>query len=158
MSGSYAERFQEYFSRDVAEKAARSLSNGAEMEFRIESLSAAPEVFTFRRVSGRNSVVSGAASDPQVAFELTPGAAETILSSPADSDIGAIGVGIARLILSKDPGQKVRFRLNGGLLSLLTKGYFGVVASGGSGFASFLASKGLGGIGAIKNAVKKLRT
>ena len=99
----------------------------------------------------------GPAATPQVTFEFAPGAAESILAAPADSDIGAIGVGIARLILSKDPGQKVRFRLNAGILSLLTKGYFGVVASGGSAFASFLASKGLGGIGAIKNAVKKLK-
>ena len=51
MSGSYADRFQEYFARDVAENAAKSLSNGAEMEFRIESTSAAAEVFAFRRVS-----------------------------------------------------------------------------------------------------------
>lgn len=158
MSGSYAERFQEYFSRDVAMKAAGSLSDGAEMEFRIESTSASPEVFTFRRDSGKNAIEPGPAKSAQVVFELTPGAADSILGTPSTSDIGAIGVGIARLILSQDPSQKVRFRLNAGILSLLTKGYFGVVAAGGSGFASFLASKGLGGIGALKNAVKKFKT
>jgi hypothetical protein len=152
---SYTDRFSQYFSRDVAERAARSIANGAEMLFEIaDSSGAIIESFTFTRSSRHNQVIAGPAQDPQISFRLTPAAAEEILSNASD-DIGEIGIQIAKLAISSDANRRVSVRFRAGFLSLFGKGYFGVLAAGGSAFASFLASRGLGGMGAIKAALKK---
>ncbi|HUP56653.1 MAG TPA: hypothetical protein VM598_04315 [Bdellovibrionota bacterium] len=148
---SYRERFSTYFAREVAERAARPLSDGVEIELKIGD-----ERLTFTRNGGRNEVRDGAARDPQVVFSLTPKAADAILDDPA-AEIGTIGVNIGKLIVSSDPGIKVGLQLKAGLMSLWNKGYFGVIGAGGAQFAGFLASKGLNGIGAIKEAVKKMK-
>ena len=147
------ERFGDYFARPVAENAAKSLGNGAEIEFRI----GAAEIFTFTRQAGRNAVRAGAAGDPQVVFALSATAAEEILADSSE-DIGQIGVQIAKLIVSPDANRRVSVKLKTGFLTLWNKGYFGVIAAGGGPFAAFLASKGLNGLGAIKDTLKNLRS
>jgi len=149
----FTNRFSAYFGRDIAERAASSLRDSAEIELRITG--ATPETFTFKRNAGKNLVVAGTARDPQMTFTLTADAAEVVLSD-VSTDIGSLGVGILKLVASSDPTKKVELRVHAGVLSLLGKGYFGVLATGGSGVASFMASRGLGGLGAIKNALKKL--
>lgn len=147
----YAERFSQYFDREVAQKAAKSLSDGAEMEFQVGS-----EVFTFTKEGGKNAVKASKAGDPQLIFTMTPGAADAILADTSD-DIGAIGVHIARMIVAQDADKKVTVKFKAGFLSLFSKGYLGVLTAGGGQFASFLASKGLNGMGAIKDALKKMK-
>ena len=67
-----------------------------------------------------------------------------------------IGIGILKLIVSRGcHREKSAFKLKAGFLTLWNKGYFGVITAGGAPFASFLASKGLNGIGAIKDALKR---
>lgn len=146
----YAERFSQYFDREVAQKAAKSISNGAEMEFQVAS-----ESFTFTKEGGKNVIKASPARDPQLVFTLTPGAADAILADTSE-DIGAIGVLIAKMIVAQDANKKVTVKFKTGFLSLFSKGYFGVLTAGGGQFASFLASKGLNGMGAIKDALKKM--
>ena len=145
---SLTERFGLFFDREVAQKAAHSVSNGAEIEFR-----AGDETFTFTKVGGKNTVVPGSAKSPQLIFTLSPKAAEGILEYPSD-DIGEIGVHIAKMVVSKDPETRVSVQFKSGFLGLFTKGYFGVLTTGGAGFASFLASHGLNGISGIKRLLK----
>ena len=84
MSASYTEKFSSYFDREVAKKAAKSLGDGAEVEFQVET-----ETFTFTKQSGNNAVKAGAARDPQLLFTLSSGAADAILADTSD-DVGAI--------------------------------------------------------------------
>lgn len=149
------QRFGAYFDREVARNAAASLSNGVEMELQVlDEAGKAASVVTFTKVAGKNQVREGKASDPQIVFTMTPAAAEAILGDTSE-DIGAIGVNIAKLILSPDANRRVGIQMKAGFLSLFSKGYFGVVTAGGGAFASFLASKGLNGMGAIKAALGK---
>jgi hypothetical protein len=149
---SFRERFSAYFERDVAQKAAKPLANGVEIQLEVSD-----EIFTFTKDGGKNLVRPGAAGEPQVVFTLTPQAAQEILDDPSD-EIGHVGVHILKLIVSTDANKRVSFKLRTGFLGLFSKGYFGVVTAGGAQFAAFLASKGLNGIGAIKDALKKMRT
>lgn len=148
---SFTERFTSYFNRDVAKLAAKSIGNDAEIEIRVGD-----EALTFTKKSGENTVLPGPARDPQLVFTLAPRAAEAILSHPSD-DIADIGVQIAKLVISKDPEQRVSVQFKAGFLTLFTKGYFGVLTVGGARFASFLASQGLSGITAIKAFLAKSR-
>jgi hypothetical protein len=147
----YADRFSQYFDREVAQKAAKSLTDGAEMQFQVGS-----EVFTFTKVSGKNAIKPEAARDPQLIFTLTPGAADAILADPAE-EIGQIGVNIAKMIAHHDADKKVSVKFKAGFLTLFAKGYLGIVTAGGSQLASFMASKGLNGISGIKDALKKMK-
>ncbi|MCM2279330.1 MAG: hypothetical protein NDJ89_14740 [Oligoflexia bacterium] len=151
----FAQRFQAYFAKEVAEKAASSLANGAEMGFQILGPEGTElECFCFRRQAGRNQVTEGASANPQLLFKMTEAAAEAILADPAD-EIGQIGVNIAKLILSPDATRRVSIHFKAGFFTLFTQGYLGVVTAGGGHFATYLASKGLSGMGAIKAALKK---
>lgn len=152
MTGPWLERFEEYFRRPVAEKAAGSLANGVLIGFTIPGETA----FTFTRIDGKNSVKAGDSGQVEVRFILTPAAAESILSAPSEQ-IDEIGVGILKLIASSDRAMKVSVKVEAGFLTLFTKGYFGVIKTGGSVLASYLASKGLGGVGAIKAALQRIR-
>lgn len=147
---SMTERFSRYFDRGVAQKAARSLHDDVEIEFHV-----ANEVFTFIKVAGRNQIKPSAAKTPQLVFSLTPVAAEAILTDPSD-EIGTIGLNILKLIVSQDEVRKVNVRFTAGFLTLFYKGYLGVLATGGGQVASFLTSKGLNGLSAVKAFIKKM--
>ena len=71
--------------------------------------------------------------------------------------LASIGVHIAQMIVQPKDGAKIDVQLKAGFLSLFSNGYLGVVTSGGLDFANFLASKGLSGMGAIKDVIKKLK-
>jgi hypothetical protein len=155
--GSLTQRFQSYFSREVAEKAARTIADGSEIEFRVAEPGAETlETFTFTRIDGKNAIRPSTAEDAQLVFTMTPQAAEAILADPSE-DIGHIGVGILKLIISQDPARKVQIKVRVGFLALFAKGYLGVVTAGGGAFAAFLASRGFDGINGIKAAFRKLR-
>ena len=147
----YFERFQAYFEKSVAQDAAQSLSNNIEIEIQVDQFFG-----TLTRQSGKNAFLNRAAQDPHLTFILTPKAADAILSYESD-EIAEIGEHIAQLILNNDPESKIRVKVHTGILTLLSKGYFGVIAKGGGAFASYLASKGFKNIGAIKDAISKLR-
>ncbi len=148
---SFRERFSTYFDREVAQKAAKSLHDGAEI-----GLTVGNEAFTFTREGGKNRVKDGAPHDPQLVFTMTPAAAESVLSHTSE-DIGSIGIHIAKMVAVPEADKKITIQFKTGFLTLFGKGYFGVLASGGSQFASYLASKGLNGMGAFKDMLKKMR-
>ena len=160
-----SQQFQEYLTQPIAEQAAKSLADGVQIEFCImtpknPSLLNEPEqiveVFTFTKKGRKNQILFQAAEHPELVFTLTPNAATEILKNPS-KDIGEIGVSIAKLIISKDENTKISIKLRSGMLGLFTKGYLGVITSGGVSFASFLATRGLSGMSAIKDAIGRMK-
>ncbi len=148
-SNAWSERFQTYFSQEVAQKAAHSLSDGAEIELHVDT-----EVFTFTKVDGKNQVIKTPSKDAQIVFIIPPAAAVEILSHSSDK-IAEIGIGISKLIVSQDPTKRIQVRFRSGFFTLFSMGYLGVLKTGGSEMATFLASKGLSGVDAIKAILKK---
>src|SRR4051812_2497466 len=142
-SSDYLLKFTAYFDRAASKAAAKSLANGAEIEFRVaaDHDSAPTDTFTFTKIDGQNRVVAGAARNCQLIFTLTPEAADKILGDTSE-DVGEIGVHIMKLIVSTDPKCRVWLKIDAGFFALFTKGYFGVMTAGGGAFASFLASRG----------------
>ena len=162
-SGPYTEKFSAYFDREVSRKAAHSLNDGAEMEFHVvdfdeqgNPLPKPIEVFTFTKQNKHNKVLFGPAASPQLKFQITPRAAEVILADTSE-EVGQIGVNILKLVVSPLKEQRVKVEFKAGFLTLFTKGYLGIVTAGGSSFSTFLASRGLNGMGAIKAALKKMK-
>jgi hypothetical protein len=151
-------RFDQYFQKPVAIKAAHPLKNGARMGFLIRSspTEATPLCFTFLHEDGKNLVLKELHPDTDVNFFLTHKAAETILNQPS-GEISEIGIQILKLIFSDKPDHRIGVRLNSGMLTLIRKGYFGVLTAGGAAFSGYLASKGFSGLGSIKTAINKLR-
>jgi hypothetical protein len=152
MPDTISQRLSAYFSRDVAEKGAKSLSAKAEIEIRVTG--AEPATVTLRRADKRNAVTDGAARDPDLIFTLTERALAQVLSDPTE-DLGELGVNLLKLVVSSDPELKMSMQIKTGFMGLFTKGYLGVLAAGGAPLAGYLASKGLGGIDAIKAVLKK---
>lgn len=153
----FTDRFTTYFARQVAQSAAKTIADGAQIEFRVQTSDGnVQETFTFTRSGGSNQILAGSAKSAEIIFIMTPQAAEEILAETSD-EIGVIGVNIVKLMVSPDANRKVAFQLKAGFLSLFAKGYFGVLTAGGSAFGGFLASRGLNGLNAIKSALKKMK-
>jgi len=153
-SANLLQRFTEYFTRDIAEQAAKTIADGAEVQLNVQTSGAELlEEFYFTRVAGKNEIRTGSAPSPQLIFLLTPKAAEQVLNDPAQ-DVGTIGINLLKLIASPDANLRISFKIKTGFFDLFNKGYFGVLATGGHQFAGYLASIGLSGIGTIKNVLK----
>jgi hypothetical protein len=148
-SSRWSERFETYFSQEVAQRAAESLSNGIEIQLEVDG-----EFLTFTKADGKNQIIEGKSKSPQLEFIIPRMAAETILNSPAQK-VGEIGVEICKLIVSQDPTQRIQVKFKCGFFTLFSMGYLGVLKTGGAELATFLASKGLGGIDAIKKVLNK---
>jgi hypothetical protein len=58
---------------------------------------------------------------------------------------------------SAEESDKVKVKLNTGFLSLMTGGYLGVLTAGGAEVTKYLASRGLGNIGKIKETIARMR-
>ncbi len=152
----FASRFSAYFQTDVAKAAAAPLSNGVEIELRVQAPenSGPLEVFVFTRKLGQNTIEIRAASKPQIAFTLSPASAEKILDHHSD-DIAEMGIFLLHLLTASDANERISFKMKAGFFTLFGLGYFGVIKLGGASFASVLASKGISGIHAIKALLKK---
>lgn len=152
----YTEKFSGYFSEPQSIQASKPLKDGSEMEFQVLLVSGETETFTFRKDKGCNHVFPDSAVAPQIIFKLTERAANQILERKT-TDIGQIGINIAKLIITTNKDEKISIQLKAGFLELFNKGYFGVIKTGGSAFTTFMASRGLKGMNAIKTVLKKLR-
>ena len=98
----------------------------------------------------------GEPKSPDVVFIMPVAAARDLTSKKFDT-VGQVGLHIFEKILSNDPTQRIQIRLKSGVLSLVTGGYFGVLTAGGAEVAKFLATKGFGSMGKLKDAISKLK-
>lgn len=161
-TATYCPKFREFLSQEIALKAAKPLSEGVEIGFIVQEAGNLGqsgneiEQFFFKKTRKEPAVSEGPAPSPELCFYLTPMAAQEILDNPS-TDIGEMGVRIAKLIVSSDPNLKIKIKLKTSVFGLFAKGFFGVIATGGSSFAAFLASRGLNGLDGIKSAIKGLR-
>lgn len=139
----------------LAIEAAKSISNGREIAI-ILSEGEKQTACIFGKQSGKNTFNEGTAKSPDVTFIIPVGAAEDIVTTQFDS-VGQVGLRIFEKILSHDPNQKIHIKLHSGILSLVTGGYLGVLTAGGAEVTKFLATKGLGSMGKIKDAIGRMR-
>ena len=63
-----------------------------------------------------------------------------MLANPS-GEIAEIGVLIMKLIVAGDDQNRIRMTVRAGFLNMMTKGYFGVLTTGGAGVATYLASR-----------------
>ncbi|MDZ4661195.1 MAG: hypothetical protein SGJ18_06195 [Pseudomonadota bacterium] len=104
--------------------------------------------------SGRVTLESRPANNPDVVFTLTSGAVQNICQSPAE-DVGDFSV----LVLKQIKDGQVSLKITGGFFSIATNGYLSIIKLGGKKMWDFLASYGLSNIfkvtGLIKDLLKK---
>jgi len=152
MDSEFETKLKTYFEEmPAAVDAATPLKDGVEIELVIEGHS-----FTFKKESKKNRFMPGAPETPDVVFTLTKIAAEKIITSNA-ATVGEIGIDILKLIVSKDPSEKVRVASRVGPLTLIRNGYLNVIGKGGGTVAKFLAQHGLGSLGKIKNFISSIK-
>lgn len=97
---------------------------------------------------------------PPYSADLTfwvPGQALESLSEESSEDVGEVGVALLKLMAHPDPLCKIRAKVHVGFFEFLRGGYLGVLSLGGTTVMKYLASKGLDGIGKIREAISKLR-
>ena len=153
----FADRFKTYFTRTAPLQATSHLGEGAEVEFRVqETGDKAKEVFCLLKHNKVNEVRPGPGDAPHIVMTFTPQAAVEILANPSEN-VGEIGIQFASLIASQDPKRKISIQFKAGFLTLLSKGFIGVLSSGGKVFAHHLTTRGLSGMGALKTLISKFK-
>lgn len=138
MIGTSFDALKTFFeSAPAAKRAARPLSRGARVNLALDGGNA-----RFTMESGNPEVREGAAEDPDFTLTLPQGAVERI-TRLGDEDVGEIGIAFFRLVLERDPGLKVRVRLDAPTSRLLGHGYLGVLALGGLKVTWWLVKNGV---------------
>lgn len=137
-----------------AQRVGSTLKSGAEVAIRFVDQ---PGDWRMRvEESGKVSFEESAATDPD--FELyMPTAAVTAITSHTDADVGEIGVDFFEHILAKDPARQIGVKVHSGFVKLTRRGWFGVIALGGTKIVMWMAGKGLRGPGAIASALGRLK-
>ena len=147
---------QRFFeTNDLAKKAADSIKDGREIAVIITDTGTSFP-YTFSKSGGQNVFKETAASRPDVTFTI-PVASGREITETSFTSVGQVGLRIFEKIISPDPAQKIHVKIHTGFLSLLTGGYLGVLTSGGSEVAKFLASKGLGSMSKVKDTISKMQ-
>ena len=142
-------------SNPLSQKAADSIKDGREIAILVtDGENEFP--YTFAKESGKNAFRNSPAVRPDVTFRIPVASVREIVEAKFES-VGQVGLRIFEKIISSDPGQKIQVKLHTGFLSLLTGGYLGVLTSGGTDVAKFLASKGLGSMSKVKDTISKMQ-
>jgi hypothetical protein len=140
-------------SSKAARHAAGSLRKSAEVAVRFSDV---PGDFRFHVEAGKPELSPGAARDPDFELLMSPGAVRDLCGHES-ADVGDFGVLFFQHMLAHEPDKKIKVKLHSGLLKLTTRGYLGVLASGGPKVVLWLAQKGLKGPGAVASAIGRLR-
>lgn len=93
------------------------------------------------------------ARDPDVVFHIAPESVE-ILNSKTKDQIGDVGVGVLKEILS----GHIRVEVPGRLWNLMSRGYLDMIKKGGAPVTSLLARHGFSNVSKIFTTIKNLRS
>ncbi|MCO5143761.1 MAG: hypothetical protein M9962_11785 [Oligoflexia bacterium] len=145
---------EEFFSSKIAINAASGLSGRAIIEIHLDD-----QVVFFQKVAGKNQLHEKIRDTPDLVFWINKGAMQKILACAKKKDvsIAKMGICVFEQIFSRDESSKIYFRVDAGFLALWTKGYFSVLKLGGPEVAAYIAGKGFGSLGKIKDALKAMR-
>lgn len=145
------EKLQAFFERPIAQQGTAPLRNGTRIAIFLDG----EGPVTLTRVGYKALIKNEAPEKPDMTFWVPEKALEQLAAQQWNS-VGEVGIEIIKLIASPEPTQ-VKAKVHIGPFDLLRNGYLGVVTLGGPAFIQFLASKGLSGIGKIKDAVNQFR-
>jgi hypothetical protein len=154
-TGKKVKGVEEFFTSDLANRAASPLSQRARIALHSDS-----EHWLFRREKQGNVLEAcGEEVEADVHFWLPPSSLSHLLECGAakDATIGSMGMAVVQRMLTAEAGDRIRFRVESGFLGLWSKGYFSVLSSGGPELAKFLGAKGFRGLSAIKSALNSIR-
>ena len=144
------EKLKEFFeTRNACALAADPLRAGVEIGIVINNTLQC----SFFKENSKPRFEQRPAQKPDVVFYINPDAVESLVNNPSD-DIGEFGIAIAKNYLA----GTVKIKVTGGMISLLTNGYLGVIKSGGLSFAKFLGGHGVTGLSKIKDVIQNLRS
>ncbi|MEK7691806.1 MAG: hypothetical protein AAB425_12370, partial [Bdellovibrionota bacterium] len=107
------DQFERYFTRDIAEEAAKSIGTGAFINFHIhgKTLKTDPtHIFCLTRSGRQNHMLTPSAPECELEFRMTESAARELLADKSDT-IAEIGVNILKLIFSKDETKVVQIQI-----------------------------------------------
>jgi len=142
----------DFFERDVCRRATAPLGNGVEISIVVEG----DDPLTLRKKNGKISLTPGTSEKPQMTFSVPRKALEELVGNPTE-DIGEIGVAILKLMAASEPQRRLGAKVHIGVFDLLRYGYLSVLPLGGPSVMKFLSTKGLGGMGKIKDAISRMR-
>lgn len=140
----------------LAVRAAHSIRDGHEITLNVRRIDGSLLAFTFAKQGGRNVLREGRSESPDLTFTMAEAAARSLVTGHYET-VGQVGLHIFEKMLSNNPEDKIRAAINAGFLRLMTGGYLGVLTAGGGDVAKFLATRGLGNVGKLKDAINRLR-
>lgn len=121
----------------AARKATKPLARDARVALRLDAVEA-----RFSMHTGEPRVEAAAEGDPDFTLTLPDGAVRHLTALPGD-DVGAFGIAFFQLVLTRDPGRRVRVQVHASTARLVAHGYLGVLATGGAKVGWWLLKQGV---------------
>lgn len=146
------DQLQDFFGRRVCIEALKPLSVGSTIAVHVPER----ESFTLSKSKEGPVLTAGAPSKPDLSFWLSEAGIPAILEDRSET-VGDVGICLLRRMVADEKEGRMSAKVHLGLFDLYRRGYFSVLALGGPQVMSFLAGKGLTGMGKIKDAIGKIR-
>jgi len=121
----------------AARKATRPLARDARVALDLASGPA-----RFSMAGGEARVEPGTEPDPDFTLVLPEPAVKHITAIQGD-DVGEFGIAFFKLLLAREPEQRVRVHIHASTARLVSHGYLGVLAAGGAKVAWWLLKNGV---------------
>ncbi|OGQ96750.1 MAG: hypothetical protein A2284_11960 [Deltaproteobacteria bacterium RIFOXYA12_FULL_61_11] len=149
----FKEKLVLFFERKpICVEAAKPLKDSISVELR----NAASGVgYTLTKAGERLRVSDGAPAEREMVFTITEAALVHVADFDTD-DIGTYGIRVFETMIWPEASRRMRIALKAGPIKLGFKGYFGVLMLGGKTIWKWLSLHGLGSLGKVKDAIKKL--
>ncbi len=143
---------KKFFSSPLAQRAAKGLRDGVQIAIQIDG-----EDFIFTKVKGKNQLIRGKATAPQISFSLSSNAMQNLveIGTRNGTTLGQVGQKIFEGILSQQEQNKIKSTIHASFLRLWSSGYFSVLKVAGPELAVYLKSIGFSGMAPIKALWKK---
>ncbi len=155
MNSKSAEILQDFFTNNqVAIEATRPIKKGTQIELVL--LDDPQGAYHFIKEGTMALVKEGKANKPDFTMTFPPRAIENITALQTDN-IAEFGITFFKHMLEEDPDLQVKVKIQTGIIGLTTHGYLKVLALGGVKVMTWLARKGVSGLGGIKKAINYLR-
>jgi hypothetical protein len=147
------QKIQEFFDRPACRAGIKPLKEKIEIAI---ILNEGDPAVTLTKIGGKVEILPTPPKKPDLTFWIGAAGVDKLLSS-STKDVGEVGIAILQLMATSAPDEKIKAKVHIGLFDMLRKGYLGVLPLGGPSVMKFLASKGFGSIGKVKDAINHMK-
>lgn len=147
------EKLQLFFERSICQQTATHLKDGVEICLELKN----SPPFLLKKTGNKLELLKASCHQPDMTFFLGKEIPSLLSAIPSETP-SEIGISLLDMVLSNKEDGKIRLKIHIDSFAMIRKGYFRILASGGTPLMNYLGKFGLGSFSQIKTIISQLRS